>query len=143
MMKRSANVASTAREWQRRLILTMCLCAIAAMASHCLPTAEGCMWQDLDVWIHAAETEGPSPLTVSLTAHGQGFACGCCGGRDSTEIISYMWDLDGDGTSDEEGPDLTEMDYTFEELGDHTVYVKVIDTAGDNAQGQITLTVTD
>jgi len=111
----------------------------ALVVQGCLPI-ENCQVFPLNVSIQASPTEGPLPLEVHLAADGEGYSCGCCSG-DSTHIVAYRWDTDGDGVDDLEGADLKEFDLTFDEPGEYVVRVTVVDSADDTSWSQVTIRV--
>lgn len=47
-------------------------------------------------------------------------------------IVSYLWDFDGDGTVDLEGPDAT-ADYAYESAGSFEAFVSVIDDQSETS----------
>jgi PKD repeat protein len=102
---------------------------------------ETCVWHDLSVSLGASVEQGTTPLTVDFTAHGEGFYCGCCGGKSPTQIRQFRWDLDGDGAIDRSGADLTKLSRIFDRVGVYTVRVTVVDSDGHEASAQQILRV--
>ncbi len=83
------------------------------------------------VAIYADPSQGETPLTVSFTAVAYD--------EDGT-IVSYEWDLDGDGSIDRTG---RQVEYIYTEVGDHLVEVVVTDNDGLTASDDQWITVTD
>ena len=67
------------------------------------------------------QEKGDIPLTVEFDASGSVDPDG--------EIVSYEWDLDGDGKFDD-GEDVT-AEYTYEQAGTYEVSLRVTDNNGD------------
>lgn len=60
---------------------------------------------------------------------------------DNVEIAEYQWDFD-DGTTDA-GADLTQPEHAFDEPGEYTVEVTVVDTSDNEAAATVTIEVLD
>lgn len=103
---------------------------------------EGCIDNPLTVNLEANPLTGQAPLTVELTAEGYGRSCGCCSGQ-SSEIVEYRWDLDGDGTIDVQGETETTLTHTFSDPGEYIVTVEVLDTRAMTASDGVTIVVTE
>ena len=82
--------------------------------------------------IAANPTSGPSPLTVEFD--GQGSV-----DPDEAEILTYAWDLDGDGEFDD-GNQQT-ASWTYPDGGVYTPALKVTDRAGASSTATTTITV--
>ncbi len=80
--------------------------------------------------IQASITEGEAPLEVEFD------------GSDSKDpdgrIISWEWDLDGDGQYDKEGEKVS---YTYEKVGEFKVKLRVVDNSNEAATTEQTITV--
>jgi PKD repeat protein/uncharacterized membrane protein len=68
--------------------------------------------------IEVDKASGEIPLTVKFEADQ-------VADPDGSQIINYAWDLDGDGRPDRDGPNYRQTEYTFESIGEHTVYLTV------------------
>lgn len=82
--------------------------------------------------LRASPTSGQPPLTVELdaTASADG---------DPGDVLEYAWDLDGDGDLDDgTGPVISA---TYDEVGTHTVRVRVTDAAGASDTADATIYV--
>lgn len=102
---------------------------------------EPCYWQDVSVLIVPSTLSGKAPQTVHFNAYAKGFSCGCCGGKEPTQIVEYRWDLDNDGINDMEGSNLTLVEVTFEDPGVYKISVCVIDTIGYEATDSVNIEV--
>jgi cytochrome c len=71
--------------------------------------------------VTASATEGATPLTVTLSADGSRAP-----GR-GDEIAAYLWDVNGDGTVDAEGPEVT---HTYDQRGVFSATLIVASTSG-------------
>jgi glucose/arabinose dehydrogenase/PKD repeat protein len=82
--------------------------------------------------VQADTLTGRSPLTVNFTSTGTS-------DPDPGDLLSYEWDLDGDGEFD----DATESSatHTFLEAGTYTVRLRVTDTFGASATNAVTIYV--
>ena len=80
--------------------------------------------------VNADTLTGNSPLTVNFTSTGTS-------DPDSGDLLTYEWDLDGDGAFD----DSTESSptHTFLEAGAYTVKLRVTDTFGASATSAVTI----
>ena len=70
--------------------------------------------------VTATPDAGPTPLTVTLDASGST-------DQDPGDLLTFAWDLDGDGFDDGTGATLV---HTFPTDGDYPVQVRVTDLAG-------------
>jgi PKD repeat protein len=99
-----------------------------------------CFDDPMEVTVTADVQQGPAPLTVTLTANATERVCGCCDG-DDTDIISYGWDLDDDGTLDQVGESLHQVEHTYDATGTYTARVIVTDAGERTAEDTVTITV--
>jgi hypothetical protein len=116
------------------------LLALSISCSGCFG-GEPCIWHDLEVRVFTNPVAGPAPFETVAIAYGEGFYCGCCGGKDSTKIVRYDWDIDGDGYIDTGGKKLDSVGIVFEKPGEHEVWVRVRDNADDMATATWTVIV--
>lgn len=79
--------------------------------------------------VSVTPSAGPVPLTVSFHADTAGVQ------PDGTSL-SYVWDVDGDGTTDARGPRPT---YTYETAGTYTARLTVTDATGRSASDEVTV----
>ena len=84
--------------------------------------------------IQADTLSGGRPLTVAFTSNGTS-------DPDSGDLLTYEWDLDGDGAYD----DSTDRapTHTFVESGAFTVALRVTDTSGATATDALTIHVSE
>jgi PGF-CTERM protein len=79
-----------------------------------------------------------SPVTVDI---GTNFSLDGTNSSDSeTRIVSYEWDIDGDGTYELTGPQPT---YSYDDSGIRAVTLRVTDSTGSNATDITTVTAID
>lgn len=76
-------------------------------------------------------TSGPVPLKVSFD--------GSSSIDPEDDIVSYEWDFDGDGVSDETGDTAST---TYQEMGSYEAMLLVTDSVGNTNEKTITITVT-
>jgi glucose/arabinose dehydrogenase len=77
----------------------------------------------------ATPTSGPVPLTVTFQADGTHDPNG--------GALTYRWDVDGDGTTDETG---TNPQFTYQTAGAHTAQLTVTDVTGRSATDEVRIT---
>ena len=87
--------------------------------------------QSPTVSLSASLTSGTAPLTVSLTATAS---------DPDGSIVSYDWDLDGDGTYETSGGSTASVDYTS--AGTYSIGIKVTDDGGATAADSVSISVT-
>jgi hypothetical protein len=108
----------------RGLLHALLVVALGACVSSC-GEACVCVAGSLELFVYPSFVTAPADVT--LKARAEGGRCGCSDGRPA-EIVMYEWDLDGDGTVDQSGPDLDEVTITIDSPGVHYVRVWVNDT---------------
>ncbi|MBT6068997.1 PKD domain-containing protein [Candidatus Peregrinibacteria bacterium] len=79
----------------------------------------------------ASEESGPYPLDVTFNASESNDPDGA--------IIEYLWDFDGDGNFDDGAG--KEVNYTFSQVGEYDVELKVVDNSNDYAITERTIKV--
>ncbi|MBT7991265.1 MAG: PKD domain-containing protein [Anaerolineae bacterium] len=89
---------------------------------------------DLDAYAYAMPHQGWAPMTVYFSAFGSQSAAG--------NIISYEWDLDGNGLYDTDASaDGGYANYTYSKPGEYIVTVRVTDDTGRSSTANTTVTV--
>jgi|GEM_PF-1833835 len=73
----------------------------------------------------ASPCSGLEPLTARFTAETDG---------SNTTALTYGWDINGDGTDDYEGPDLSAISHEYRAAGVYTVALSVSNAAGETAK---------
>lgn len=85
-----------------------------------------------NIIIKADKKSGPAPLTVNLDGSGSNSPNG--------EIMAFAWDLNGDGKYDDSTDAVTKV--TLDKIGKYTVSLRVQDSTGAPATGDLELEVT-
>jgi hypothetical protein len=101
-------------------------------------TNETCFYTPTHVVLQPTTPDGGNSQAMGLLAISNGRSCGCCGGKAPTIIISYAWDLDGDGIVDRTGATLSEVDIPIPSAPLH-VSVTVTDSEGTTATADVTI----
>ena len=82
------------------------------------------------VTLSASPISGTTPLTVSFSANAS----------DDVSIVSYEWDLDGDGNYEQYTGSTYTNAYTYTNDGTYTIRVRVTDNDGATATDTVTVT---
>jgi plastocyanin len=85
----------------------------------------------------AALSVSPQPVVA-----GEGAVLDGSGSRDPDgSVVSYAWDLDGDGAFERGGGAEARLAHVFEQPGSHPVGLRVVDATGASADATATVTV--
>ena len=81
--------------------------------------------------VDADKTDGPTPLTVQFDGSGSS-------DPDAGDVLTYAWDLDGDGAFDDSTAVAPSFVYTL--VGSYTVKLQVTDPHGATSVASVTIT---
>lgn len=98
---------------------------------------EACYYNDNMVSLSMQPLDGGIPPSANLHAKANGFSCGCCGGRASTTITLFEWDLSGLGVSNQSGADLRDVVVQLPIGHSAVVTVAATDSAGKKVMASI------
>jgi plastocyanin len=94
--------------------------------------------------------DGKAPPVAELTVSPQQLVAGepaaldASASRDADgSVASYAWDLDGDGAFERQSGTEATLAHAFEQAGEHSVAVRVVDDSGDSADARTTVAVAE
>jgi plastocyanin len=112
----------------------LALLAAAALGAGAVPAWSGDEGRQPPV---AELSVSPQPVVA-----GEGAVLDGSGSRDADgSVVSYAWDLDGDGAFERGGGAEARLAHVFEHAGDQRVGVRVVDATGESADATATVTV--
>jgi plastocyanin len=112
----------------------LAILAAGALAASAVPAWSGDAEKQPPV---AALSVSPDPVVA-----GEGAVLDASASRDPDgSVVSYAWDLDGDGSFEQAGGAEARLAHVFSEAGARTVGVRVVDATGDSADASATVNV--